>query len=82
MQVFKKRKLSVPMVIALITISSLLASVLQRIFLSSFADADLGGAYQSYASESLEGGGFFDNAWKIAMEQMALGVLMFFNIKI
>lgn len=81
LQVFKKRKLSVPMVIALITISSLLASVLQRIFLSSFADADLGGAYQSYASESLEGGGFFDNAWKIAMEQMALGVLMFFNIK-
>lgn len=81
LQVFKKRKLSVPIVIALITISSLLASMLQMFFLSSFADVDLGGAYQSYASASLEGGGFFDNAWKIAMEQMALGVLMFFNIK-
>ena len=81
LQVFKKRKLSVPIVIALITISSLLASMLQMFFLSSFADVDLGGAYQSYASASLEGGGFFDNVWKIAMEQMALGVLMFFNIK-
>lgn len=80
-QIFNKRKLTVPFIILFIAISSVIATFLQAYFLTNFANADLGGAYQSYASESLEGGGFFDNAWKIAFEQMALGAMMLVNIK-
>ncbi len=80
-KVFNKRNLSVPVVVGLITVSSVLATVLQTIFLTNFEDVDLGGAYQSYASHSLESGGFFENAWKIAFEQLALGFFMLINIK-
>lgn len=81
LKIFEKRKLKIPFIIIFIVISSVIATFLQAYFLIIFADVDLGGAYQSYASGSLEGGGFFDNAWKIAFEQMALGVMMFLKIK-
>lgn len=80
-QIFKKKKLTVPIIIIFIVISSIVATFLQTFFLTNFADVDLGGAYQSYAGSSLEGGGFLDKAWKIAFEQMALGVMMLINIK-
>ena len=80
-QIFRKKKLTVPIIIVFIAISSSVATFLQTFFLNTFADVDLGGAYQSYASSSLEGNGFLDNAWKIAFEQMALGVMMLVNIK-
>ena len=80
-QIFYKKKLTVPFIILFIGISSVIATFLQTYFLANFADADLGGAYQSYASDSLESGGFFDNAWKIAFEQMALGAMLLVNIK-
>lgn len=80
-KVFSKRKLSVPVVVGLIAVSSVLATILQTVFLANFADVDLGGSYQSYASHSLESGGFFENEWKIAFEQMALGFFMLINIK-
>ena len=79
--VFSKRKLSIPVVVGLIAVSSVLSTVLQTIFLTNFEDVELGGAYQSYASNSLESGGFFENAWKIAFEQMALGFFMLINIR-
>lgn len=80
-QIFKKKKLTVPIIIVFIAISSVVATFLQTFFLANFADVDLGGSYQGYASHSLEDSGFFDNAWKIAFEQMALGVMMLINIK-
>ena len=80
-KVFSKRNLSIPMGVGLIAASSVLATFLQTFFLANFADVDLGGSYQSYASKSLESGGFFENAWKIAFEQMALGFFMLVNIK-
>ena len=80
-QIFKKKKLTVPIIIIFIAISSIVATFLQSFFLTNFADVDLGGAYQSYAGSSLEGGGFLDKAWKIAFEQIALGVMMLINIK-
>lgn len=80
-QIFKKKKLTIPIVIVFIAISSEVATFLQTFFLTYFANVELGGAYQSYASRSLEGGGFLENAWKIAFEQMALGVMMLINIK-
>ena len=80
-QIFKKKKLTVPIIIIFIAISSIVATFLQTFFLTNFADVDLGGAYQSYAGSSLEGGGFLGKAWKIAFEQMALGVMMLINIK-
>lgn len=80
-QIFIKKKLTVPIVLVLIVASSFAASLLQMFFLTTFADVDLGGAYQSYASNSLEGGGFLENAWKIAFEQIALGAMMILNIK-
>ena len=61
-QIFQKKKLTVPIIIVFIAISSVVATFLQTFFLANFADVDLGGAYQSYAGSSLEGGGFLENA--------------------
>lgn len=81
-QFFLKKKIKIPVILIMIVLSSISASIFQNVFLTNFADVDLGGAYQSYASNSLEeGGGFLDNAWKIAFEQMALGFMMLINIK-
>lgn len=80
-QFFKKQKLTIPVIVVFITLSSAVATFLQTYFLTNFADVDLGGTYQSYAGKSLEGGGFLDNAWKIAFEQMALGAMMLIKIK-
>ena len=79
---FTKKKMTIPLILLMIIVSSISASILQNLFLVKFANVDLGGSYQSYASNSLEeGGGFLDNAWKIAFEQMALGFMMLINIK-
>lgn len=52
---------------------------LQNYFLLYFNDVDLGGAYTSYASQSLKSS-FYDNYWKIAFEQLLLAIaLVYFN---
>lgn len=78
--IFLRRDLSKKVVIALIIGSSLFATTVQSLFITTFADVDLNGAYASYASRSL-GTSFFDNAWKIAFEQMLLGLFCFLNSK-
>ena len=50
-------------------------SLIQRFFLNYFADEELNGAYVSYATRSIYSS-FWDNTWKIAFEQMALGAMM------
>lgn len=79
-KIFKKKGISIPWAIALTTLSSVAGTILQTFFLQQFADVDLGGSYQSYASNSLEGS-FLDNSWKIAFEQMLLAAFMFLGIK-
>lgn len=79
-KVFKKKGITIRWAIVFIVLSSVLGTFLQAFFLLQFADVDLGGSYQGYASHSLEGS-FLDNAWKIAFEQMFLAVVMLFCIK-
>lgn len=72
---FSDRKLSVKTAILLVLGASVIGRSLQSIFLTYANTTDLNGAYESYASHSI-GVSFFENAWKIAFEQIALAVMM------
>lgn len=72
---FLKRKITVKAVVILLAISIFSSTMLQQYFILFTADMDLSGAYSSYASRSLETS-FLDNAWKIAFEQMFLGLFI------
>lgn len=73
--VFFNRKMTVKMAIFFILSSCLVGRSLQSVFLHYAATSEMNGAYAAYASHSI-GGSFFANAWKIAFEQIALGVAM------
>lgn len=77
-QFFVNKTVSRKTIIALIVISLSVSTILRTLFLKFFTNVDLGGAYLSYASNALENGGFWDNAWKIAFEQMLLATVMLF----
>lgn len=72
---FQQRKLKVYHVVALIFASSIVAGIIQPWFIQYTEEVDLSGAYGAYARMSLERD-FMDNYWKIAFEQMVLGVAM------
>ena len=72
-QMFNKYKLEKWHIIFFVMLSSLAGGILQKSFISFTNEMDLEGAYRSYATSSIEGGGFFANAWKIAFEQLILG---------
>ena len=77
-QIFSEYKLKIYHIVSFIILSGILGGIFQQWFIQYASITDLQGAYGSYASKSLEGGGFFSNFWKIAFEQMLLGVFMFF----
>lgn len=77
---FNSHKLSLKLVFALIFISIGTATTFQSLFLKYTENIELGGSYQAYASGSI-GTSFFDNAWKIAFEQILLGAAMLASIK-
>ena len=72
---FFRKGISLKMASLLIVASSLFGILFQTYFLLYTANMDLGGAYQSYASRSI-GTSFLDGAWKLAFEQIILGVMM------
>lgn len=78
---FLRKDFNVKYTIILIIISSFLGTVFQGWFIQYTSEVDLSGAYGYYAARSLEGGGFFDNAWKIAFEQMFLAFNVALNSK-
>lgn len=78
--IFHKRGISLKLTLLLIFASSFLASIFQELFIVYTSDMELSGVYNSYASKSI-GTSFLDNAWKIAFEQMLLGLFMLVNHK-
>lgn len=77
---FNKRTLSVKTALTLVTGSALIGRTLQALFLHYATTTDLKGSYAYYASTSI-GVSFFDNAWKIAFEQLALALMMLLTHK-
>lgn len=75
---FSKRKLTVKKAVVLVVFASLIARVLQSMFLQYASTTDMNGAYEAYASRSINVS-FIDGAWKIAFEQMLLAGVMFFT---
>ena len=60
----------------------MLSSWAQHYFIIFTSDMDLSGAYTSYAMKSV-GTNFLDNAWKIAFEQILLGLfILLYNKKL
>lgn len=78
--IFSKVKLTKLRFVATMIIVIILGSIVQRFFLDITEGVDLGGAYRSYASRSLHSS-FWDNGWKIAFEQILLGVCMWLYYK-
>lgn len=78
--VFRKRQLKIKYVVVLVILTMVIGTSLRTYFIESTSDAELGGAYISYAANAMESS-FWKNAWKIAFEQMALGaaILVFFG---
>ena len=72
---FLKRKITIKVMIVLLVIAILTSTVLQQYFILFTMDMDLSGSYASYASRSLETN-FWENAWKLAFEQMFLGIFV------
>lgn len=73
--IFSQKGISLKMFLLLMITSTLLASVFRQYFILFTADMDMSGAYTSYAMRST-GTSFLDNAWKIAFEQLLLGLFM------
>lgn len=73
---FYSRKMSVKMGALLIVTSALIGGTMQSLFLQYAANNELNGAYASYAARSI-GNSFLINGWKIAFEQIVLGMVMF-----
>jgi len=74
--IFEKRDLNRKTIILMIVATSVFGIMVRSFFLAHFADADLGGAYQSYAKHAI-GRSFFDNYWKISFEQIVLAGAIF-----
>lgn len=74
--IFKYYKLKTWHIISFIIISFMFGKVFQGLFIQYSQEIDLQGAYGSYASRSIEGEGFMGNAWKIAFEQIVLGIFI------
>lgn len=72
---FLNHELKIKHVVALIFISSLLGATFQTWFLQYSEDFNLAGSYTYYASIS-QSRSFLDSFWKIAFEQMLLGLAM------
>lgn len=77
---FLKRKITIKAIIILLAIAISTSTILQEYFILFTMDMELSGSYASYASRSLETS-FWGNAWKIAFEQMLLGVFIFIYYK-
>lgn len=77
-QVFNKYKPNKWQILALIVVSSIVGVTFQSLFIDYSVTNDET-HYSSYARSASMGGGFWANSWKIAFEQIVLGVLMFFN---
>lgn len=74
--VFRKKKVTIKVALILLSLGIFFGYLLQKVMLGKFG-VFLGDAYSSYAMRSLETS-FFDGFWKIAFEQMLLGLLMLF----
>lgn len=77
--VYMKKKITVKESFILIIFGFVLATIAQKMLLGNFG-ASLGGAYSYYAGIS-NSASFFEGYWKIAFEQILLGIAMFFNRK-
>lgn len=76
--VFQKRRLTLKVASIMILCSVIAASLFQDWFTMFAGDVDLGGSYASYAVMT-ESEGFLTNFWKIAFEQIILGLFMALN---
>ena len=79
--IFRNRKISVIKIIGLVVIASLLAKGAQSYIINVIGTEGLDSSYVNYASNSLSGGGFFKNYWKMVVDQLALIVACGFLYK-
>lgn len=78
--IFLKKRLTFKLFVILMAVSIVASTSLQEFFISYTSDMELSGAYNAYAAQAV-GRSFFENAWKIAFEQLALAAFLLVSFK-